>query len=203
MCACVCVCVCVCVRVRVRVHACIHVHVFACVRVRVCIHTCTYACIYACMYMFIYAYICAYVCMSLCVYVICMYSADQTQVNSCMRVYLESRAGALRAHFVTDMTRVRVCTSTHVSVFEHTRERVYKTLRRSEQIKFIDNTMAENDELMGRQMRELLHEKWPNLDVTISTIKRARPKYCLLVRAVNMEKKTKLVQTANFSKRNI
>ena len=59
----------------------------------------------------------------------------------------------------------------------------------SEQIKFIDNTMAENDELMGRQMRELLHEKWPNLDVTISTIKRARPKYCLLVRAVNMEKK--------------
>ena len=120
---CVCLCVCVCVRVRV--------HVFACVRVHVCMHTCTYTCIFACMYMFIYAYICAYVCMSLCVYVICMYSADQTQVNSCMRVYLESRAGALRAHFVTDMTRVRVCTSTHVSVFEHTRERVYKTLRRS------------------------------------------------------------------------
>ena len=50
--------------------------------------------------------------------------------------------------------------------------------------------MAEND--------ELLHEKWPNLDVSISTTKRVRqnigwvstrPKYCQLVRAVNMEKR--------------
>ena len=58
--------------------------------------------------------------------------------------------------------------------------------------------MAKNDELTGRQMRELLHEKWPNLDVSISTIKQARqsigwvstrPKYCQLVRAVNMEKR--------------
>ena len=224
-----------------------------------------------------------------------MYSADQTQVNSCARVHLELRASALRAHF---LTRVYVCEylwacssacARERSSVEHTRERVYKTLRRSlvyagilltsvlyycvfssttfkmprvsletrrrivaisksgysvpdiqnrlaeeriytskvsiykilkkyqqhgvttdlprgshtpklslDQIKFIDNAMAENDELTGRQMRELLHEKWPNLDVSISTIKRARqnigwvstrPKYCQLVRAVNMEKR--------------
>ena len=49
------------------------------------------------------------------------YSADQTQVNSCVRVDLELRASAFRD----------ACASARASVFECMRERVYKTLRRS------------------------------------------------------------------------
>ena len=40
--------------------------------------------------------------------------ADQTQVNSCACVYLELRASALQAHFVTDMRMceyARACSS--------------------------------------------------------------------------------------------
>ena len=68
----------------------------------------------------------------------------------------------------------------------------------SEQLKFIDDSMARNDEITGRQMRELLREKWPSLEVSISTVKRerqnigwvsTRPKYCQLVREINMEKR--------------
>ena len=70
--------------------------------------------------------------------------------------------------------------------------------------------MAKNDELTGRQMCELLHEKWPNLDVSISTIKQARqsigwvstrPEVLSTCQGRKYGKETKLVQTANFSKR--
>ena len=59
------------------------------------------------------------------------------------------------------------------------------------QIKFIDNCMAENDKLTSRQVRGLLVREWPDIDVSISTIKRirkqlgwipTRPKYCQLIR---------------------
>ena len=46
---------------------------------------------------------------------------------------------------------------------------------RSEQIQFIDDSMARNDEITGRQMRELLHAKWLSLEVSISTVKIASP----------------------------
>ena len=53
------------------------------------------------------------------------YSADQTQVNSCVRVDLELRASAFRDACASARASARA------SVFECMRERVYKTLRRS------------------------------------------------------------------------
>ena len=68
----------------------------------------------------------------------------------------------------------------------------------SEHLNYIDNSLRQNDELTGRQLHALLCTKWPTLDVSVSTVKRARkslgwvssrPKYSHLVREVNMEKR--------------
>ena len=58
--------------------------------------------------------------------------------------------------------------------------------------------MAENDKLTSRQVRGLLVREWPDIDVSISTIKRIRKqlgwiptrlKYCQLIRGLNKEKR--------------
>ena len=58
--------------------------------------------------------------------------------------------------------------------------------------------MDNNDELTGRQLHEPLLEMWPDLQMSISTIKKvkrmigwvcSRPKYCQLVRELNKQKR--------------
>ena len=60
---------------------------------------------------------------------------------------------------------------------------------------FIELEMANNNELTSRRMKTLLCEKWPDLHVSIPTIKRTRkdmgwvctkPHYCQLIRNVNL-----------------
>ena len=68
-----------------------------------------------------------------------------------------------------------------------------------EHLVFIDEQMAQNDELTARHLRDILEDRWPDLHrVSLSTIKRARrqlgwvatrPKYCQLVRQANREKR--------------
>ena len=67
-----------------------------------------------------------------------------------------------------------------------------------EQLIFIDEAMAENDELTARLLRDMMIAKWPNLEISLSTIKRARkfigwvatrPQYCQLVRETNKQKR--------------
>ena len=43
-----------------------------------------------------------------------------------------------------------------------------------EKLRFIDELMATNDELTARWLLLMLQEKWPDLNVSLSTIKRAR-----------------------------
>ena len=43
-----------------------------------------------------------------------------------------------------------------------------------EQLIFIDEALAENDELTARLLRDMMIAKWPNLEISLSTIKRAR-----------------------------
>ena len=68
----------------------------------------------------------------------------------------------------------------------------------ADHVKFIDNSMAANDEITARQMRILLLDKWPSLQISLNTIKRTRkhlgwvatrPKYCQLVREANKVKR--------------
>ena len=63
---------------------------------------------------------------------------------------------------------------------------------------FIDNTMAENDELTARKLMEMLLTEFPNLDMSLSTVKRAKldlgwvstkPRYCQLIREANRSKR--------------
>ena len=60
---------------------------------------------------------------------------------------------------------------------------------------FIEQEMAKNDELTSRRMKTLLSEKWPDLHISIPTIKRVRkdmgwvctkPHYCQLIRNVSL-----------------
>ena len=44
----------------------------------------------------------------------------------------------------------------------------------NEQVEYIHECMKDNDECTGRQLHELLLERWPNLSVSIDTIKRER-----------------------------
>ena len=62
---------------------------------------------------------------------------------------------------------------------------------------FIDNAMAENDELTTHKLMILRFAKFPNLDVSLSTVKRAKldlgwgstkPRYCQLIREANRSK---------------
>ena len=59
--------------------------------------------------------------------------------------------------------------------------------------KFIDNEMKNDDELTSTRLKELIEEKWPQITVSTSTIKRekrkldwvcTRPHYCQLLREV-------------------
>ena len=67
-----------------------------------------------------------------------------------------------------------------------------------EQVQYVDCCMAGNDELTARQLHALLLKEWPDLNVSLSTIKKerrnlgwvsTRPKYCQLVRERNKEKR--------------
>ena len=67
-----------------------------------------------------------------------------------------------------------------------------------EHYRFIDDTMAESKDLTARQLHTLFVEKYPGIEVSISTIKRARfelgwvskrVRYCQLIREVNKEKR--------------
>ena len=64
-----------------------------------------------------------------------------------------------------------------------------------EMIAVIDEALSNNDELTAREIRSILVERWPNLNVTLSTIKRirnqigwkcTRPHYCQMVRDVSL-----------------
>ena len=55
----------------------------------------------------------------------------------------------------------------------------------------IDEALSDNDELTAREIQSILIEKWPDLDVTLSSIKRirtqigwkcTRPHYCQMIR---------------------
>ena len=69
-----------------------------------------------------------------------------------------------------------------------------------EHYEFIDNALASNDELTSQHLRSLLVGEFPEVRVSLSTVKRARlelgwvvsnPKYCQLIRDVNKEKRMK------------
>ena len=63
----------------------------------------------------------------------------------------------------------------------------------TEMMNTIEETMSNNDELTARNVRQILADKWPNLNVSIPTVKRVRremgwvctkPHYCQLIREV-------------------
>ena len=62
-----------------------------------------------------------------------------------------------------------------------------------EMLTIIDEALSNNDELTAREIRSILMERWPDLEVTLPTIKRirkqigwkcTRPHYCQLLRDV-------------------
>lgn len=63
---------------------------------------------------------------------------------------------------------------------------------------FIDNALAENDELTAKQLKDLTVQKWADLpSISLTTIKRARkylgwtsskPKFCQIIQEANKEK---------------
>ena len=72
-----------------------------------------------------------------------------------------------------------------------------------EHLKYIDDVMADNDELTARQLRHMLTSQWPELSVSVRTVRRARwklgwvatrPKYCQLVRELNQVKRLEWCQ---------
>ena len=69
-----------------------------------------------------------------------------------------------------------------------------------EHYEFIDNALASNDELTSQNLRDLLVADFPELRISLNTVKRARhqlgwvvsnPKYCQLIRDINKEKRMK------------
>ena len=66
-----------------------------------------------------------------------------------------------------------------------------------EMVAIIDEALSSNDELTAREIRSILVERWPDLEVTLSTIKRirnqigwkcTRPHYCQMLRNVSLPK---------------
>ena len=62
------------------------------------------------------------------------------------------------------------------------------------QLLFIDEAMADNDELTAHCLLRMMQEKWPGFNASISTVKRARrylgwvatrPQYCQLICEAN------------------
>lgn len=43
----------------------------------------------------------------------------------------------------------------------------------SEHLQFIDEALADDDKLTARKLRDMLEEKWPELNVSVSTINHA------------------------------
>ena len=85
------------------------------------------------------------------------------------------------------------------SVLDHRTNKSPKILT-EEQHRFIDNAMANNNELTGTQLRDKLKEQYPSLEVSISTVKRTRrnlgwvskrTRYCALISETNREKRKK------------
>ena len=76
------------------------------------------------------------------------------------------------------------------SIVDRPKRHVEKKLD-EEKLRFIDEALADSDELTARRLLVMLQEKWPDLNVLLSTIKRARkddlgwvkskPKYCELI----------------------
>lgn len=70
-------------------------------------------------------------------------------------------------------------------------------LLNDEQIQYVDDELAKNDELTARRLRAMLETKWPQMkSVSLTTIKRtrrrlgwlkSRPKYCQMIREANKE----------------
>ena len=67
----------------------------------------------------------------------------------------------------------------------------------------LDDMLKENDEITARQIREKLYEKFPDLNVSLATVKRVRrengwvctrPHYCQLIREVNKLKRKEWCQ---------
>ena len=85
------------------------------------------------------------------------------------------------------------------SVVDRKRKLSTPKILRSEHLHFLNEAIAENDELTVRKLRDMLEQRWPELKVSICSIKRAwkhdlgwictRPKYCQLIRVVNREKR--------------
>ena len=83
------------------------------------------------------------------------------------------------------------------NVVDRPRARAPKKLTDAHYV-FIDNALESDDELTTRKLHHLLVEKFPDLNVSHSTIKRARrelgwvssrPKYCQMIRENNKEKR--------------
>ncbi len=83
------------------------------------------------------------------------------------------------------------------SIADRPRARVPKKLT-DEHYVFIDNALEKDDELTTRKLHHLLVDAFPNLDVSHSTVKRARrelgwvsttPKYCQMIRENNKVKR--------------
>ena len=77
------------------------------------------------------------------------------------------------------------------------RHRITKKLG-EEQLVAINEALAANNELTARQLLGILEKQWPELEVSVSTTKRARrdlgwiairPKYCQLIRDANRSKR--------------
>ena len=84
------------------------------------------------------------------------------------------------------------------SVLDKARSPVWRYLSNHHYV-FIDNALAENDELTAKQLKDIMVQKWADLkNISLTTIKRARkylgwtsskPKYCQLIREANKEKR--------------
>ena len=91
----------------------------------------------------------------------------------------------------------------HNTIADRPRQHFEKKLD-EEKLRFLDESLAANDELTARWLLVKLREKWPDVSVSLSTIKRARkyelgwiksrPKYCQLVRVANKQKRLEWCQ---------
>ena len=83
-------------------------------------------------------------------------------------------------------------------IADHLKKRRASKLN-DEYYKYTDNVMADNDELTARQLHHMLTSQWPELSLSVHTVRRARwklgwvaathPKNCQLVRELNRVKK--------------
>ena len=59
------------------------------------------------------------------------------------------------------------------SVADRKRTHSISKILQSEHLNFLDETLAENDELTARQLQDMLEWRWPELKVSLCTIKHA------------------------------